>query len=158
LKVRPLESGDIESILGIQSVCPEIAQWTPPDYARVAHGEMPGWVCQEEAEIRGFLVARSIGSDIEILNLAVRPQARRLGVGTSLLLQSLEWGRAQQAERAILEVRVSNIAALRFYERFGFHVAGRRPRYYNTPVEDALLLIAHFDKVQPSVSSVPIRP
>jgi [ribosomal protein S18]-alanine N-acetyltransferase len=148
LNIRPLESRDIEAILAIQVACPEIAQWTMPDYARVARGEMAGWVCQGDADIRGFLVARPSGSDIEILNLAVRPDARRLGVGASLLREALEWGRAQHAERAILEVRVSNAPALLFYERFDFQVAGRRPRYYASPPEDALLLAASLPKIK----------
>ena len=42
----------------------------------------------------------------------------------------------------MLEVRASNIAALRFYEHHSFEIAGRRPRYYTAPVEDALLLTA----------------
>ncbi len=148
LNIRSLESRDIEAILAIQSACPEIAQWTISDYARVARGEMAGWVCQEEADIRGFLVARPSGNDIEILNLAVRPDARRLGIGVSLLRKALEWGRAQHAERAILEVRVSNGPAVLFYERLNFQVAGRRPRYYTSPAEDALLLVASLHKIK----------
>jgi len=148
LNIRPLESRDIEAILAIQSACPEIAQWMMPDYARVAGGEMAGWVCEGEADIRGFLVARPSGSDIEILNLAVRPEARRLGIGASLLRRVLEWGSSQHAERAILEVRVSNALALLFYERFDFQLAGRRPRYYASPPEDALLLAASLPKIE----------
>jgi ribosomal-protein-alanine N-acetyltransferase len=148
LNIRPLESRDIEKILAIQSTCPEIAQWTMSDYVRVARGEMAGWVCEGEADIRGFLVARPSGSEIEILNLAVRPEARRLGIGASLLREALEWGRAQHAERAILEVRVSNAPALLFYGRFDFQVAGRRPRYYSSPPEDALLLVASLPKIE----------
>lgn len=148
MNIRPLESRDIEAILAIQFACPEIAQWRVSDYARVACGEMAGWVCQGDADIRGFLVARPSGSDIEILNLAVRPDARRLGTGTSLLREALEWGRAQHAERAILEVRASNAPALLFYERFDFQVAGRRPRYYSSPPEDALLLAASLPKIK----------
>ncbi len=148
MNIRPLESRDIETILAIQSACPEIAQWTMSDYARVAHGEMVGWVCEGEADIRGFLVARPSGSDIEILNLAVRPEARRLGIGASLLREALEWARAQHAERAILEMRVSNAPALLFYERFDFQVAGLRLRYYSSPPEDALLLVASLPKIK----------
>ena len=44
------------------------------------------------------------------------------------------------ANRATLEVRASNEGALRLYERLGFHTAGRRPNYYSSPVEDALIL------------------
>jgi [ribosomal protein S18]-alanine N-acetyltransferase len=137
-----MESRDVESILEIQSASPEVAQWTAWDYNRVARGEMAGWVAENNSELRGFLVARRVGSDIEILNFGVRPEARRCGIGGMLLRMALGWGAELHAEKALLEVRASNFAALQFYERRGFQIVGRRPRYYVSPVEDALLLSA----------------
>ena len=140
---RPLDVRDIEDVLAIQAECPEIAQWTMWDYDRVARGEMAGWVGEEKAgEITGFLVARRVASDLEILNFAVRPAARRRGVGGELLGESLRWAKSFQAQQAFLEVRISNLAALRFYERHHFLVNSRRPRYYTAPIEDALILSA----------------
>jgi ribosomal-protein-alanine N-acetyltransferase len=130
----------VESILEIQSASPEVAQWTAWDYNRVALGEMAGWIAEEHAQLLGFLVARRVGNDIEILNFAVRAQARRRGAGGTLLRLALDWGAQLHAEKALLEVRASNFAALQFYERRGFQLVGRRPRYYVSPVEDALLL------------------
>ena len=151
MKIRTLEARDIDSVVAIQSACPEIAQWTMWDYDRVARGEMSGWVCERVAAIEevaagkgvaGFLVARRIANDLEILNFAVSPELRRCGAGALLLGAALDWGNSFRAEAAILEVRESNLAALRFYDRHGFHVMGRRPRYYTAPIENALLLIA----------------
>jgi [ribosomal protein S18]-alanine N-acetyltransferase len=137
-----MESRDVESILEIQSASPEVAQWTAWDYNRVARGEMAGWIAEDNTELLGFLAARRVGSDIEILNFGVRPEARRCGIGGMLLRMALEWGADLHAEKALLEVRASNFAALQFYERRGFQIVGRRPRYYVSPVEDALLLSA----------------
>lgn len=142
MNLRPLEQRDVEAVLAIQSACPEIAQWTMWDYSRVAQGEMSGWVAEVSDDVAGFLVARRVATDIEILNLAVRPELRRRGVGALLLRSTLDWGRSLHAEKVLLEVRSSNLGALKFYERFGFQASGRRPRYYTAPVEDALLLAA----------------
>jgi ribosomal-protein-alanine N-acetyltransferase len=142
LTVRPIESRDIDAILAIQQASPEVAQWTGHDYARVVAGDMAGWVAEENAGVAGFLAARRAAADLEILNFAVREDARRSGVGTSLLRAAVAWGKTFQAEKAFLEVRASNATALRFYERQGFQVTGRRPRYYTAPIEDALLLTA----------------
>ena len=142
MNTRPIEPRDLESILAIQSASPEVAQWTLWDYNRVAKGEMAGWVAAENDEPFGFLVARRVGSDIEILNFAVQSDARRRGIGGSLLQAALAWGAELHAEKALLEVRASNFAALQFYQRHGFEVVGRRPKYYTAPVEDALLLTA----------------
>ena len=142
MTVRALESRDVDAIFAIQAGCPEIAQWTAWDYDRVARGEMAGWVAEEEAEVAGFLVARRLSSELEILNFAVESEWRRCGIGAALLAEALQWAQTFQATHAILEVRASNLSALRFYERHKFEVVGRRPRYYTAPVEDALLLTA----------------
>lgn len=141
--VRPLDFRDIEDVLAIQAASAEVAQWDTWDYDRVARGEMAGWVGEGGAgDVAGFLVARRVASDLEILNFAVRPAARRRGVGGALLGEALAWAKGFEAQSAFLEVRLSNVAALRFYERHNFEVTGRRPRYYTAPIEDALLLSA----------------
>jgi [ribosomal protein S18]-alanine N-acetyltransferase len=142
LTIRPIESRDIDTILTIQQASPEVAQWTARDYARVVEGEMAGWVAEGTAGVSGFLTARRVASDLEILNFAVREDVRRHGLGTLLLSEAVAWAMSFHAENAFLEVRASNSPALRFYERHGFRLAGRRPRYYAAPVEDALLLTA----------------
>jgi [ribosomal protein S18]-alanine N-acetyltransferase len=131
---------DVDAVLTIQAACPEIAQWSAWDYESVARGEMMGWVADDERGIAGFLVARKLVGETEILNFAVRADFRRQGTGTALLAQALKWSESVGAERVILEVRASNLAAIRFYERHGFVVTGKRPRYYAAPIEDALLL------------------
>ena len=140
LNIRALEARDVEDVLAIQSASPEMAQWTLWDYNRVAAGDMAGWVAEEKGAIVGFLVARQIVGDVEILNIAVAPDFRRRGVGAALFQAAIAWARSLSTESAFLEVRESNHAALQFYERHDFHATGRRPRYYSAPVEDALVL------------------
>jgi [ribosomal protein S18]-alanine N-acetyltransferase len=142
LSTRSIETRDLPFIMAIQSACPEIAQWTTRDYARVVQGDMTGWVAEEKSEVAGFIVARRVASDLEILNFAVRPDCRKRGIGTALLREALAWGETFHGEKAFLEVRSSNLAALRFYEHSGFEVTGRRPHYYSAPIEDALVLTA----------------
>ena len=140
--IRRMEERDIDPILAIQAACPEIAQWTAWDYDRVARGEMAGRTAEEDAKVIGFIVARRIVNEIEILNFAVHPAARGRGTGAALLQETIAWGKTFSAVQVILEVRESNAAALRFYEKHKFRVAGRRARYYDSPTEDALLLNA----------------
>lgn len=146
MSIRALEPRDLESVLGIQSACPEIAQWTAQDYDRVAQGEMAGWVCEiqndNQNNVAGFLVGRRVASEMEILNFAVRPDARYRGAGDALLGAALDWARSFSAEQAILEVRSANQTALRFYEHHKFQIVGRRRNYYASPSDDALLLTA----------------
>lgn len=138
--VRRLELRDVPAVMALQSACAEAAQWKAIDYQRAARGEMAAWVAEDESGTTGFLVARRLVQETEILNLAVQAGARRQGVGASLLREALAWSRSLGVEGVILEVRATNVVALTFYEKHGFCVVGRRARYYSDPVDDALLL------------------
>ena len=78
--------------------------------------------------------------ELEILNLAVEPTARRRGCGRRLLLLALQAGRKMGMQKAILEVREGNGPALALYRASGFVQTGRRRRYYADTGEDALVL------------------
>ena len=78
--------------------------------------------------------------ELHVNNLAVAPAWRRQGAGAALLVHVLRESCQLAARRATLEVRASNTAARRVYERFGFVVVGVRPGYYSRPTDDALIL------------------
>jgi len=87
----------------------------------------------------GYLSARRIADEVHILSIAVDPAQRRRGVARALLDAVLREETARGARSALLEVRVSNLAARAFYASTGFVAVGRRPRYYANG-EDALLM------------------
>lgn len=78
--------------------------------------------------------------EAHITVLAVHPVYRREGLGLLLLSALLRLAQRRGLERATLEVRASNHAALSLYQKFGFKEAGRRRRYYKDTGEDALIL------------------
>jgi len=150
--IRRLAPSDADSILAIQSQCPELTQWSNRDYEGMADGGMVGWVASLSGDpsanegkgagpIIGFITARVAADEMEILNLAVAPDQRRRGAASALLRAATAWGLANEARRGFLEVRASNLAAIRFYEMAGFTETGRRTNYYASPVEDALQLV-----------------
>ena len=94
----------------------------------------------DSKSIAGFVVARLIADELHVNNVAVRPEFRRHGVAARLLEAVLGWGRRKESRLALLEVRAGNSAAQALYRRCGFQVTGRRRRYYQAPVEDALLM------------------
>lgn len=94
----------------------------------------------DDCRVAGFCAFWLVLDEIHINNLAMRPQFRAQGIGTALLHRVLTDAKTLEAKRATLEVRASNAAALRLYERLGFYVAGTRRNYYTSPVEDALVL------------------
>ena len=102
------------------------------------------WMFTQVAEdavgaLVGYVFCREVAGESELLNLAVDPALRRGGVGGTLLSAALDWLTARGAHETFLEVRASNAAAIALYERAGFRAVGRRPDYYQRPVEDAIL-------------------
>jgi ribosomal-protein-alanine N-acetyltransferase len=87
--------------------------------------------------------------ELHINNLAVLPQSRRQGFARQLLRAVLTAAEAEGASRATLEVRRSNLPALRLYESLGFRTAAVRPDYYLEPTEDALVLWREAGRSEP---------
>ena len=142
-----MERRDIDAVIAIQSASPEIAQWTVDDYDLAHRPSTFGWVAEDEERIGGFLVAREVVDEVEILNLAVLPKFRRQGMGSELLNTALKEASDRGAVHAYLEVRASNGPAIEFYKRHDFSVLDRRVRYYQSPTEDALILALRLKKI-----------
>jgi ribosomal-protein-alanine N-acetyltransferase len=97
---------------------------------------------EENEHVVGYLVARQMADEGEILNVGVAAKHRRHGVGRSLVSAGLTQLRGRGATQVYLEVRESNVGARALYAEFGFAEVGRRTKYYRRPVEDAILLRA----------------
>lgn len=151
IRIRPLTAADLDAVLEIQSSAPEASQWRRDEYSRMISTELAAssalflWGGENAGQLVAFLITRQISEEVEILNLAVAPAARRRGMGSQLLRHALAAAKRDGARRAFLEVRESNQAAVAFYQRFGFSGAGRRKQYYRDPPEDALILRTNLD-------------
>lgn len=86
----------------------------------------------------GFLVAWHVVDELHVLNVATSPEMRRRGVGAVLVEAALAFAAESGVRLVLLEVRRSNVPAIRLYEKFGFSVSGVRERYYADNDEDAL--------------------
>jgi ribosomal-protein-alanine N-acetyltransferase len=75
-----------------------------------------------------------------VMNVAVAPEFRRRGIATALLERLFEVTAADPRRGHTLEVRVSNVEAIRLYERLGFEARGVRRGYYTDNREDALIM------------------
>jgi ribosomal-protein-alanine N-acetyltransferase len=94
----------------------------------------------DEGRLAAFCTCWILFDELHVNTLAVAPERRRQGIASGLMRYVLEEAAAAGATRATLEVRASNDAAIGLYESLGFRVAARRPRYYSSPEEDALIL------------------
>jgi ribosomal-protein-alanine N-acetyltransferase len=94
----------------------------------------------DDGTLVAFCACWVIFDEVHINTMAVASPRRRQGIARGLLRHVLEDARAAGARKATLEVRESNVAAIRLYESLGFTLVARRPRYYTRPEEDALIL------------------
>jgi [ribosomal protein S18]-alanine N-acetyltransferase len=90
--------------------------------------------------VAGFCAFWLVAEQVHINNLAILPELRCRGLGSLLIEAIIAEAGHLGAEMLTLEVRQSNEAARRLYERAGFFQDGIRKSYYTNPVEDALIL------------------
>ncbi|MCL2517112.1 MAG: ribosomal protein S18-alanine N-acetyltransferase [Oscillospiraceae bacterium] len=94
----------------------------------------------DSAHIFAYIILTHVLDEGQIINIAVHPDYRRMGIANALIEKVLEYSRVNGIKLLMLEVRESNAAAIKLYEKFGFREVGRRKRYYKNPIEDALLM------------------
>ena len=93
-----------------------------------------------EREIVGYAGIWNVAGEAQVMRVAVRKALRNQGLGLLLTQELIQKAREADAEAVTLEVRESNIAAQKVYERCGFVSGGVRPRYYEDTGEGAVIM------------------
>jgi ribosomal-protein-alanine N-acetyltransferase len=141
LIIRDMRKTDIPSILKIERISFS-SPWTKDSFLNEIKNPYAILKVVISVEvIIGYICARHILDECHILNLAVHPEFRRRGIATLLLRELMNESIEKGSRFYDLEVRISNIAAQKFYENFGFRIVGRRKKYYHSPNEDAALMV-----------------
>lgn len=98
-------------------------------------------VARINGKVAGYLCASSVLDEGHILNVAVHPNFRKIGIASALINDIIEQMKSNDCRSVFLEVRASNEDARRMYERLNFEVIGIRKNYYGSPVEDAVIMV-----------------
>lgn len=149
MHVRPAKAADVPAIMNLEREATSAAHWPRQHYDSLfpsipnSASERCTWIAEEDRgwppEVLGFLIARRTNNECELENVVVSATARRKGIGRLLLAQFLAYAREARVSSIFLEVRESNQAARRMYEKSGFGIAGLRKNYYSDPQENAVL-------------------
>ena len=143
--IRKMAENDVPAVAAIDQI-----SFSLPWPERSFHYEVSGnpvarcWVAEsQDKRIAAMLVLWLIIDEAHVATIATHPGFRRQGIGERILTVALKDAAEAGATHALLEVREKNEAALSMYRKFGFEVAGRRPKYYRDNGEDAILMTLH---------------
>lgn len=139
---------DVDQVVAVEKHCFPLP-WPAETYRRdLTYSGPARYLVLESAPRSGEPQPRVIGfcgywlieDEVHVSTIGVHPDYRGLGLGEYLLASLLAEAMERRATTVTLEVRVSNFAAQRLYEKYGFATTGRRRRYYRDNHEDALLM------------------
>lgn len=140
IEIRELQDSDIETLSTIEAASFSMP-WSPQDFRDLLSRDYCMYlVALVDGQIAGCAGLTNICNEGNIDNVVVAESYRGQGVATRLLTELLSQGEACGIEAFTLEVRVSNAPAIHVYEKLGFVSEGIRPRFYERPVEDAMIM------------------
>jgi [ribosomal protein S18]-alanine N-acetyltransferase len=163
-RVEPMTLADVPEVSAIDAVAfplsapihPSVAETELRFREELARPWTYAWVIRDEgaAKVLGYVVSWHVADELHVLSVATHPAYRRRGLGRTLVERALEFARSKIVKRVFLEVRRSNVAAIRLYRAAGFYVLGLRRRYYFDD-EDAVEMALSLD---PATGRVQHRP
>lgn len=138
--LRPMREADLRQVLHIERRSFTIP-WSDTTFRGLLRRQSATLLVAERAGcVVGYAALWFAADEAELGDLAVLPEARGHGLGRRLLDGALVEAARRGASKVYLEVRESNVAARRLYERAGFATAAVRTDYYTEPREDAILM------------------
>src|SRR5580692_5919601 len=141
LSIRAMREADVAEVIGIERASYQFP-WTEGIFRDCLRVSYVCRVAVQDQRIVGYAVMSMGAGEAHILNLCVRDEARRAGVGRALIRYLLEQAEHAEMVEAFLEVRPSNAIALILYQSLGFEQIGTRRGYYQAVGgrEDAAVL------------------
>ena len=116
----------LDKLVELHRQCFPDKPWSESDFM-----ELKKSGCEIVASDNGFIVWRVVADQAEIITIGVAPDARRSGIAESMILLMEQELKKQSIVNIFLEVSEVNYPAKKLYEKLGFTVVGKRPKYYD---------------------------
>lgn len=115
--------------------------WSEKSVASELENDLACWLVALDGEtVTGYVGSQTVLGETDMMNIAVHPDYRRKGIAQALVNALVDTLKSQGSRCLTLEVRASNEPAQKLYEKLGFSLIGKRPKYYHNPKEDAYIL------------------
>lgn len=140
IMIRKLKEEDVPRLAQIESESFSMP-WSAQDFLDLLKHDYCYYIVAEvDGTVAGCTGFTNSFGDANIDNVVVAPEFRNIGVAQAMLQELFRIGAEEGVVAYTLEVRVSNSVAIHVYEKMGFESAGIRPRFYERPVEDAMIM------------------
>lgn len=141
MRIRPMREEDLSEVMVIEEALFSDA-WSVDGFKETLQQPEADFLVAEDDDlgIVGYCGSYRALDEAEIVNVAVRSDCQNRGFGQKLVEQLIAAESAEGVKYFVLEVRVSNLAAQHLYEKAGFKNIGIRRRFYDRPVEDAVIM------------------
>ena len=138
ITIRKATPDDIDAVVAIERE--GLRLWDRGQFLAEFRFDFSDFIVIEElGSVSGFAVSWNIADEIQLNNIGISPGRRNRGLGTALMNRIMAPpDRRVLARKVVLEVSVSNIPAIKFYEKLGFVPNGHRKNFYRDG--DALLM------------------
>lgn len=140
ITIRRLEERDVEAVSALNGTAFSMP-WSPEDFKHLTEdANSLYYVAEEDGRIVASLGVTNVLSEGNINNVVVDEAYRGRGLATEIMELLFKEGEVMGIVDYTLEVRVSNVPAIALYEKLGFVSEGIRPRFYERPTEDAMIM------------------
>ncbi len=149
ISLRKMEERDIDRILEIEKKS-FTSPWPRKSFEfEINSNLMARYIIVERAGcILGYIGLWFMVDESHVVSIAVDPEYRENGLGKMLMEAGIIESMLAGMNAMTLEVRKSNIAAKKLYEKLGFNSVGIRPKYYEDNKEDAIIMWKYFKDVE----------
>jgi [ribosomal protein S18]-alanine N-acetyltransferase len=142
---RPMLEADLDQVVEIEKASMP-SPWSKELFdEELKRAAAHYFVMEEEGRIGGYMGYWEAPQEAHIINLAIAPVFRNRGFGKKMMEHCLDYAYKRGARLATLEVRQSNEAAQRLYEKCDFRVVAIRKKYYSDNQEDAIVMIKEME-------------
>ena len=142
IKIQRMQKSDVDNVINIEEKAYGEHHWSKESFLNELSNDLARYYAAFDinGNLLGYAGCWQILEEVHITNIAVSPDFRRQKIGERLLRQIIDDCYKNKAKYITLEVRVSNNAAIKLYEKYGFKSLGTRKGYYQNNNEDALIM------------------
>lgn len=140
IKIENMKAEHINEVENIEKKC-FANPWSRADLEQQLNLDTSHFaVATLDGNVVGYMGLQIFSGEGYVTNVAVLPEYRRQGIAKMLIEKQLQ----NEMSFITLEVRESNLPAIKLYESCGFENVGIRPKFYSNPTENAIIMTRYF--------------